>query len=800
MWADDGSRRFFPRRWIPTEYAEFGPLEFQRLQGSRWMPVPVGILERVENRLLGSDSTDGRLEIGFNGRGSRTHLVLKRATMARPLRWKVDLVGLSWVDGTLIAASDSAQVGFIRPPTWTDASGDDVTHQIPWSYSGGYMTLTPDFTGAVFPVTVDPDYSIAAQGDDGYVGTYNWPPYTFNVTNTSAAIGDGGSYGDYHAFFRFAGIAAAKDQECTAATLTVVANNDDSDDMLTNIFGVNEDNHAAPTTYAEWATDHGIHTTGVAWDWTTNRVGGTSYTSPGIAAIFNVLFARAGWATGQAVGLHQDDDGTPSSRQIFISTYDHASYTEPVLSLTLAAGGEDATVTLSAASFTTTAPQTARSGNAGRTLTAAAFALTAPQAVTAVSTPATVTLTAAPFTFTAPQAGWSGDAARAPPSAQFAATAPQATPVVQADATVTPSTAAFGLTAEQTARTADATRILPEPEWAEIWLGEGKPASVIVADATASPATAAFTLTVDQAIVVADAVREPFDSGNANAQLFAPTPTIEIAGHATVTPSTAALGLSADQAAPSGDANTSPAAPELTLTAPQTVPTAGVSATVTPATVLLALSADQAAHTADAHRSPAAAVFALSADQAARSGNVTRTPGTAALTLSADQAARTADGVATPATAGLTLTGPQAAPAITTPDATATPAVAALTLSADQATPAVTGDATVTPAVAAFSLTSPQAAHAADGSRSPSTAALTLTAPQATITVPATVTPAAAPLTLAAPQADAQGGGAVDTVDRVAYIDQARSRTGHAEQAKTRTAYVDQARTRTGHV
>lgn len=336
--ASNGRKRFIPRRWIPGEYVQFGILQYQRLAGS-WATVPTGVLSRVENRLVGTEQTNSRLEIGFNGRGSRTHLVLKNATLARPIRWQVTLVGLTWTDGVLTSNSDGAQVGFVRAPTWTDASEPPVPREIPWVYSGGYMTLTPTFEGAVYPIVVDPDYSIAATGDDGWA--YQFDVSTVNLDTSNATIYVGQQIGvqEYRGWFRFAAITAAHDQDCTAASIAVYSTYTLGATRKTRFYGVDEDDHVAPSTAAAWVTDHGIHTTAyVDWDITTWTVG-TKYTSPDLQAIFDELFARDNWTTGYDVGIHWDENGGDNGTYAGFASWDNTTYTEPVLSLTLAAAG-----------------------------------------------------------------------------------------------------------------------------------------------------------------------------------------------------------------------------------------------------------------------------------------------------------------------------------------------------------------------------------------------------------------------------------------------------------------------------
>ncbi len=333
--ADDGRRRFVPRRWLPGEFVEFGRLEWQRPSGV-WAPLPVGVMSRQGNLLCGADHRDGRLEVGFHGRGSRTSLTLKRGTWARPLRWSVTLNGLAWQDGALISESDGERVGFIRPPAWTDAAEGSMPHPIPWDYDGGHVILTPDLTGARFPVEIDPDYSIAANADDGYVYTNSG---TFNSNSASIYGGKQTTTNVACTWLRFNGIAATSGANCSVAHLHLMTNGGTAAGAVkTAIWLIDEDTSAAPTNYnPTWLADHALHDgeTKTDWDFTSSDGYGESQTTVDFAAHVTHILARAGWGTGGALQVHIDDDGSANTTYQAWASRENTSYAEPVLSLTI---------------------------------------------------------------------------------------------------------------------------------------------------------------------------------------------------------------------------------------------------------------------------------------------------------------------------------------------------------------------------------------------------------------------------------------------------------------------------------
>ena len=107
--------------------------------------------------------------------------------------------------------------------------------------------------------------------------------------------------------------------------------------ILSDIFGVDEDDHVPPTTHAQWVTDHGIHTTATTvWDFTAQASG--SLQTPSIVGIIQELIDRPGWASGNRIGLHIDDGGTVSACQE-VAYNEHATLASPILHIEYTAAG-----------------------------------------------------------------------------------------------------------------------------------------------------------------------------------------------------------------------------------------------------------------------------------------------------------------------------------------------------------------------------------------------------------------------------------------------------------------------------
>lgn len=94
-------------------------------------------------------------------------------------------------------------------------------------------------------------------------------------------------------------------------------------DCLVRVYGVDEDNHAAPTTYAEFTTDAGILTTAYV-DWTIPAWAANSdYTSPDIAAVLQEIVDRPDFVQGNAVGIQVRNNG--STNGAYRTAYDYGA-------------------------------------------------------------------------------------------------------------------------------------------------------------------------------------------------------------------------------------------------------------------------------------------------------------------------------------------------------------------------------------------------------------------------------------------------------------------------------------------
>jgi len=166
----------------------------------------------------------------------------------------------------------------------------------------------------------------------------------FEPTFEQVWLGNSTAEGIFHGSFRFPNITVPAASTIDVAYITFEAVDDfgggTEGTVSTNIYGVDEDNSAAPTTFAQWSTDHGLHTTAVVtWDFTKDRSGTVVTTS--IVSIIQEIIDRGGWASGNAIQVHVDDDGSATDRYQEVAAVEHPSAAAAILHIeyTEAGGG-----------------------------------------------------------------------------------------------------------------------------------------------------------------------------------------------------------------------------------------------------------------------------------------------------------------------------------------------------------------------------------------------------------------------------------------------------------------------------
>ena len=175
--------------------------------------------------------------------------------------------------------------------------------------------------------------AISAGGNDGGVETAGsaWG------NNAVRDVFGASPTANYHVFLTFATPAVDTSSTIDTCVLNMRTHIDTSGAhaILSRIFCVKEANHAAPTTYAEWATDTGLLTTAVTdWDFTATDADDSAIQSDDFAAVFDE-WNQNDAGNDYALGVQLNNDGTVSANNYqAIAMYDHATFTEPNLDIT----------------------------------------------------------------------------------------------------------------------------------------------------------------------------------------------------------------------------------------------------------------------------------------------------------------------------------------------------------------------------------------------------------------------------------------------------------------------------------
>src|SRR3989344_4516548 len=179
--------------------------------------------------------------------------------------------------------------------------------------------------------------AIVAGADDGY--QLNELLSIFNSSNTYGLTGEddpGNSTYSYNGWFRFTNITIPQGAIISNATLTLrtTTNTFGAGTNYSMLYGVAEDNHVAPTNTGTWQSDHALHTTGVAWNFTQIDAWDSVLTSPNFAAAIQPIINRAGWVSGNAIGIHWDENMADQDMSQGWVTWNSSTYIEPQLSIT----------------------------------------------------------------------------------------------------------------------------------------------------------------------------------------------------------------------------------------------------------------------------------------------------------------------------------------------------------------------------------------------------------------------------------------------------------------------------------
>jgi hypothetical protein len=219
-------------------------------------------------------------------------------------------------------------VALLQKPTAIDANG--VERDCTVNFAAGQITISLNTTGLVFPIDVDPTFSVGASSDDCSVSAaLPGPPYTdIDLTSIYHMPGKRAS-ASYGSGLRFANITIPQGATITTSYFTIVCKiASSSTPVNTNIKCEAVDNASTFSTVANY--NGRSRTSGTVWDNIAAWTLGTAYASPSITTPLQEVIDREGWVSGNALVVFWEDDDSGIQRR-FGASWDDTVYNPPAL-------------------------------------------------------------------------------------------------------------------------------------------------------------------------------------------------------------------------------------------------------------------------------------------------------------------------------------------------------------------------------------------------------------------------------------------------------------------------------------
>lgn len=311
--AGDGKRRLYPNQHDLTRYIELGGLP------------GLGTPQRGPNYLTW-DRPNFIITVRATPSGVKFTATLKNSKAPTSLSFDVGLVGLTR-DGNLLLA-DGVPVAQLRKPVAVDANG--VEREATVSFGGGQVTIALDTAGLAYPITIDPtvDKTVAAGGDDGCRSGATG----FATTGDNYTLGRASTV-NYHQFFRWVGVTI--EGTVSTAYIELYPYQNPVGTPLWTIYGVDEDNPAAPTTYGEFDADP---LTAASVNWDGGLTIGQYNASPELKTIFQEL-VDAYTISDDAVMVQVKTRVSSGNHSQTIYHYEHSSSYAAKLHIEYSTGG-----------------------------------------------------------------------------------------------------------------------------------------------------------------------------------------------------------------------------------------------------------------------------------------------------------------------------------------------------------------------------------------------------------------------------------------------------------------------------
>jgi hypothetical protein len=310
---DDGSRLFCPDKYERSKYIKFLPHSELLVTNPNVVSNFTVLDSEAWPNEIRMETNFGAYSFLFTNTGMYLPILInsKTAFDAR-IKDKLEFDIDSTLDVAGLIKSNSG-VGIPKARlAESDIDAKDLT--LEWEYKNGKLGFGLDLTNKTGTIKILDaiDVQVGASGNDG--GRTGGA--TFNNTQTYQTIGQVSS-SDYDAFFRFTGITISGTID--TSYMQFYASSAGVGTPALKIYGVDEDNPAAPTNLTEHDADP-LTTAGVDWDGALNN--GQWNNTPSLNSIFQEL-VNSYTISGDAVMVHINDDQASTNQYSQVRTWDY---------------------------------------------------------------------------------------------------------------------------------------------------------------------------------------------------------------------------------------------------------------------------------------------------------------------------------------------------------------------------------------------------------------------------------------------------------------------------------------------
>ena len=337
---DDGSRLFCPDKNEKSKYLHLPGIALFSGLARNVVSNP----NKLDTLLLPNQITLptawGEIRIVFSNTGMHFEILFQEAPPGAVFgkdspRILLDAEAVGYDIGQLLKSTSG--IGIPRPRLIADnpevLSSEEQDKWLDWNYKNGQLELGFDFGDLPFPILLKNttvDVQVGAGANDGYRNGATG----FNTTGNFIYNGSISS-NSYHAFYRWTGVTIAG--TINVSYIQLYRYSSAAGSPLLKVYGVDEDNPAAPTTYGEFDADP-LTTAGVDWD---GQLASGWNTSPSLNSIFQEL-VDSYTISGDAILLQERDDGSTTNNYTVPYTYNGNSSYAAKLHIEYTAGGATA--------------------------------------------------------------------------------------------------------------------------------------------------------------------------------------------------------------------------------------------------------------------------------------------------------------------------------------------------------------------------------------------------------------------------------------------------------------------------